>query len=309
MNETLQSIDVLVSLLEDQFIPKLVVSAVIILTLALIRWIILRAIYTYFQEVRIRYNWRKWTTHIGFLLSAVLIISVWFKEFSSVLTFLGLLSAGIAIALREPVVNFFGWIFLLWRKPFNVGDRIKIGDDIGDVIDIRIFQFSMMEVGAWVNSDQYSGRIVDVPNGRVFTMPQYNYSKQFPLLWNELSFRTTFESDIESVKSIIKIALDLPEIQNSKDDIAKLNDVIENFITYNISADTAIFFKVVENGYQFTFRYLCKFNGRRKTEQIIWESIIKSVNENPNVRFAYPTQRFVSGIDNKIQGQDSYNIV
>ncbi|MFA7627124.1 MAG: mechanosensitive ion channel family protein, partial [Candidatus Kapaibacterium sp.] len=154
-----------------------------------------------------------------------------------------------------------------------------------------------------------SGRIVDVPNGRVFTMPQYNYSKQFPLLWNELSFRTTFESDIESVKSIIKIALDLPEIQNSKDDIAKLNDVIENFITYNISADTAIFFKVVENGYQFTFRYLCKFNGRRKTEQIIWESIIKSVNENPNVRFAYPTQRFVSGIDNKIQGQNSYNIV
>src|SRR5690606_36476294 len=130
--------------------------------------------------------------------SAVLIISVWFKEFSSVLTFLGLLSAGIAIALREPVVNFFVWIFLLWRKPFNVGDRIKIGDDIGDVIDIRIFQFSMMEVGAWDNSDQYSGRIVDVPNGRVFTMPQYNYSKQFPLLWNELSFRTTFESDIES---------------------------------------------------------------------------------------------------------------
>lgn len=297
MNETIQSMDILVKLLESQFIPKLIISAVIIIVLLLTRWIALRAIYSYFHDVRVRYNWRKWTTHVGFLLSAILIISVWFKEFSSVLTFLGLLSAGIAIALREPVVNFFGWVFLLWRKPFTVGDRIKIGEDTGDVIDIRIFQFSLMEIGAWVGSDQYTGRIIDVPKGKVFSFAQYNFSKQFPLIWNELSFRVTFESDIERTRTIIKEALDSQELQVEQSDIDRLKHVIENFITYNASTESASFYKVVENGIQFTFRYLCKFNRRRVTEQIIWEKIIKAIQTDKKVKFAYPTQRFITNID------------
>lgn len=294
MNETLQSMDLLVRIIEDQFIPKLIVSAVIILVLGLIRWLALRAIYSYFSDVKIRYNWRKWTTHIGFLLSAVLIISVWFKEFSSVLTFLGLLSAGIAIALREPVVNFFGWMFLLWRKPFSVGDRIKIGDDTGDVIDIRIFQFSLMEVGAWVASDQYTGRIIDVPNGKVFSFAQYNFSKEFPLIWNELSFRVTFESDIELTRQAIFNALSSQKLSINEEDVEKLKNVIENYVTYNVSAESAVFYKVVENGIQFTFRYLCKFNQRRLTEQVIWEILIKDIQQNDKIKFAYPTQRFIS---------------
>jgi small-conductance mechanosensitive channel len=301
--------DILVKLLESQFIPKLMISAVIILVLFLARWVTLRAIYSYFPDVRIRYNWRKWTTHIGFLLSAILIISVWFKEFSSVLTFLGLLSAGIAIALREPVVNFFGWVFLLWRKPFSVGDRIKIGDDTGDVIDIRIFQFSLMEIGAWVGSDQYTGRIVDVPNGKVFTNAQYNFSKHFPLIWNELSFRVTFESDIERTTTIIKDALDAQELQVEPTDIDRLKHVIDNFVTYNASTESASFYKVVENGIQFTFRYLCKFNRRRVTEQIIWEKIIKAIQNDEKVKFAYPTQRFIANLETQNSSQNKYNIV
>ncbi|GAB1371920.1 mechanosensitive ion channel [Candidatus Kapaibacterium sp.] len=297
MNETIQSMDILVRILEYQFIPKLMVSAAIIVVLGLVRWIILRTVNNYSKEARIRYNWRKWTTHVGFLLSAVLIISVWFREFSSVLTFLGLLSAGIAIALREPVVNFFGWMFLLWRKPFSVGDRIKIGDDIGDVIDIRIFQFSVMEVGAWVNSDQYTGRIIDIPNGKIFTHQQYNYTKQFPLIWNELSFRVTFESNTEKVKQFILEALGNEKLNVSNEYIEQLKNVVEDYVVYSPSVEPSVFFKVVENGIQFTFRYLCKFNERRITEQVIWEHIIASVKSEKEVKFAYPTQRFVAGID------------
>ncbi|MBX3042487.1 MAG: mechanosensitive ion channel [Candidatus Kapabacteria bacterium] len=309
MNETIQSMDLIVKLLESQFIPKILISLVIILVLLFIRWLVLRAINTYFHDVRIRYTWRKWTTHIGFLLSAILIISVWFKEFSSVLTFLGLLSAGIAIALREPVVNFFGWVFLLWRKPFSVGDRIKIGDDTGDVIDIRIFQFSLMEVGAWVGSDQYTGRVIDVPNGKVFSYPQYNFSKQFPLIWNELSFRVTFDSNIEKAKQLIFDSISQSDIDVSTDDTDKLKDVIENFVTYNVSTEPAVYYKVVENGIQFTFRYLCRFNRRRLTEQMIWEKLIDKIFKDDKVKFAYPTQKFIGGIDSQNSSNDNYNIV
>lgn len=309
MNETIISTDLLVKLLETQFLPKLIVSAGIIMLLALLRWIVLRAVNNYIHDVKLRYNWRKWSTHIGFMLSAILVISVWFKEFSSILTFLGLLSAGIAIALREPVVNFFGWLFLLWRKPFSVGDRIKIGEDTGDVIDIRIFQFSLMEIGAWVGSDQYTGRIVDVPNGKVFSQQQYNFSKQFPLIWNELSFRVTFESSIENTKSIIEKAINQPELQIQQEDIDKLKETVENFVVYNPVTKPSIFYKVVENGIQFTFRYLCKFYLRRLTEQLIWDKIIEAVQNENTVKFAYPTQRFIGGIDSRNTKEDTTFLV
>jgi len=297
LDKPFASMDILINLIEIQFIPRALISAGIILILFLLRWIIIRTIYKYSNDVRFRYNWRKWTSHIGFLLSAILIISVWFEEFSSVLTFLGLLSAGIAIALREPVVNFFGWIFLLWRKPFSVGDRIKIGNDTGDVIDIRIFQFSVMEVGAWVNSDQYTGRIIDIPNGKVFTEQQYNFNKQFPYIWNEISFRVTFESNIERVKEIINTSIDIPSLKIDEKTKEILSDIVENYIIYNATTDPQIYFKVVENGISFTFRYLCKFNERRTSEQLIWENLINAIILDSKVNFAYPTQRFVTEID------------
>ena len=74
-------------------------------------------------------------------------------------TFLGLLSAGVAIALKDPLVNLAGWGFIVWRKPFGIGDRIQLGDSRGDVIDQRIFMFTLMEIGNWVDAERSTGRV------------------------------------------------------------------------------------------------------------------------------------------------------
>ena len=89
-------------------------------------------------------------------------------------TFLGLLSAGLAIALKDVVASMAGWIFILWRRPFQLGDRIQIGDRAGDVVDLRLFQFTLLEIGNWVDADQSTGRSIHVPNGAVFTEPLFN---------------------------------------------------------------------------------------------------------------------------------------
>lgn len=105
--------------------------------------------------------------------------------------------------MRDPLINFAGWMFIMLRKPFVVGDRIQIGEHRGDVIDTRIFQFTMVEIGNWVDSDQSTGRIIHIPNGWVFNHSTANYSQGFAFIWNELPIIITFESNWEKAKKIL----------------------------------------------------------------------------------------------------------
>ena len=137
------------------------------------------------------------------MLCVFVVGSLWFRGFQSLSTYLGLLSAGVAIALQTPLVNLAGWFFILWRKPFHVGDRIEIGDVKGDVIDQRIFMFSLMEIGNRVDAEQSTGRVIHVPNGKVFSEPLANYTDGFQYIWNEIPVLLTFESNWEKAKEIL----------------------------------------------------------------------------------------------------------
>ena len=90
------------------------------------------------------------------------------------------------------------------RRPFALGDRIQIGKHSGDVIDIRFFQFTINEIGNWVDADQSTGRIIHIPNGKVFTEAQANFTQGFSHIWNEIGVLVTFESDWEKAKNILE---------------------------------------------------------------------------------------------------------
>ena len=136
---------------------KLLVSFAILLVLWLIRLLVLVVVHRRSDDVRIRYRWKKTSQYVMVTLAVVILGTIWIQGFRSLATYLGLLSAGLAIALKELVANFVGWAFILWRRPFEVGDRIQIGDTAGDVIDLRIFQFTLLEIGNWVDADQSTG--------------------------------------------------------------------------------------------------------------------------------------------------------
>src|SRR5213080_3310292 len=156
---------------------RLFATLATIVGLWLVHRIALGLVYRRVRDPWGRYRWRKGLTYVLVAAGVVIVGRMWFAGVQALATFLGLLSAGLAIALKDPVADLAGWAFIIWRGPFEVGDRIQIGPHAGDVIDLGLFQFTLNEIGAWVQADQSTGRIIHVPNGKIFTDPVANYNK------------------------------------------------------------------------------------------------------------------------------------
>jgi small-conductance mechanosensitive channel len=271
---------------------KVVHTGVVVLALWAIRALILRIVWARSDDAATRYGWRKVTGYIAVAIGFLATARVWFAGFGSFATFAGLVSAGLAIALRDIVANLAGWVFLVWRRPFVVGDRIQIGEHRGDVIDIRAFQFSLMEVGNWVDADQSTGRVLHVPNGLVLTQTVANYSRGFPYIWNEIPVLITFESDWKRAKEILlEIVTNRPEALSERAEQALREASKKVFIRYPTLTPT-VYTAVRESGVLLTLRYLCPPRRRRGTEQSIWEGILDAFADEPGIDFAYPTTRF-----------------
>jgi len=165
---------------------KILISIIIIFLLSVFRFVILRLVWRQTKDAKVRYQWNRTISFIIPFTGIILVGAVWIPAFEQFGAFLGLITAGLAIALKDPITNLAGWLFILIRKPFVLGDRVQIGQNTGDIIDIRLFQFTMLEIGNWVEADQSTGRIIHLPNGKVFLEPQANYSSGFEYIWNEI---------------------------------------------------------------------------------------------------------------------------
>jgi small-conductance mechanosensitive channel len=244
----------------------------------------------------VRYNWRRGTTYVTALVAILILGRVWFSGFQSVTTYLGLLSAGIAIALRDPIVNLAGWAFIMWRRPFTVGDRIEVGTYRGDVIDLRLFQFTLMEIGHWVDADQSTGRVIRIPNGKIFTEMLANYSKGFKYLWDEIPVLITFESNWQKAKEILaKIGNHNAEHLTE----AAQKQVIEasaNMMIFYKTLTPTVYTSVKDCGVLLTIRYLCEPRNRRGVQHAMWEEILTAFASCDDIDFAYPTQRFYENV-------------
>ncbi len=276
----------------QEFQAKLLGSFLAIVFLLLIRKILLSIVFRGTKKVGIRYRWRKTSAYVTFVFCVFVIGGVWFKGFQSISTYLGLLSAGLAIALQDPLVNLAGWVFILWRRPFSVGDRIQIGEYRGDVIDQRIFMFTLMEIGNWVDADQSTGRVIHIPNGKVFREVLANYSKGFQYIWNEIAVLVTFESNWEKAKEILlKIGATHGE-HLSKSAEQKVREAARKVMIFFKKLTPIVYTSVKDSGVLLTIRYLCEPRRRRTSEQEIWEDILKEFKKCNDIDFAYPSQRF-----------------
>ena len=268
-------------------------SVLVIIILFVLRRALLAVVSRRVEDPTSRYRWAKTSAYTASLIGLAVVIQIWFIALRSLSTFLGLLSAGLAIALRDLVADFAGWLFILFRRPFDLGDRIQIGSHAGDVIDRRIFQFSIMEIGNWVDADQSTGRVIHIPNQRVFLEPLANYSAGFPYLWNELKVLVTLESDWKKAKTLF--AEITKEI--TKDVVAEAQgprkEGDQRFLIHYRTLTPAVYTSVEESGVLLTVRYLCRPRERRGTSEALWEEILQAVSRTEGIELAYPTQRLV----------------
>jgi small-conductance mechanosensitive channel len=266
---------------------RLLSTGVLLLGLVAVRVIALRIMRARVDEPTDRYRWRKSVDYLLIATGVLTIGRVWSSGVAQLGTFLGLVTAGLALALREPIANVAGWLFLLWRRPFRVGDRIQVGAFAGDVIDMRLFQFSLLEIRGRVDADQPTGRIVHVPNATVFTTPQVNFSDGFPFLWVELPVTLTFDSNWARAKEAFRAIA--ARHGGTTDDV--LGSLRAKYAVGPLDADPVVYTSVAPHGIVLTIRALSPVLTPRAVTQAIWEDVLRAVAGWPDVSFAYPTTR------------------
>ncbi|MBL7016806.1 MAG: mechanosensitive ion channel family protein [Kiritimatiellales bacterium] len=238
------------------------------------------------------YHIRRAVTYIYTAILFLVVGSIWFKGIASLSTFLGLASAGLAVALHDTIANIAGFFFIEARKPFRVGDRIELDHVKGDVIDIRLFEFSIVEVGNWVDADQSTGRIVHVPNSMVMRMPLSNYHIGFEYIWNEVPVLITFESDWKKAKDILREVAKKHTEALSAGAQAQIRRAAKKYLIVAGTLTPTVYTTVKDSGVMLTIRYIVDPRQRRGTEQKIWENILESFASEPMIDLAYNTTRF-----------------
>ena len=281
----------------------LLITFIVIAGLWLLERLVLAIVYRRFTDPWTRYRWRKSVTYL-FLVVAVLVIGrEWLEGFKSLATFLGIVSAGVAIALKDPLANLAGWAFIVWSSPFEVGDRVEIAKHKGDVIDIHLFQFTLNEIGVWVDADQSTGRIVKIPNQLVFTEAVANYDKGFKYVWNEVPVLVTYESNWRKAKEILTaIAVRHAEHLTAEAERDLLAASQQYLITYK-KLTPIVYTSTTASGILLTIRYLIEPRRRRGTVSAIWDDVLAEFGTAPDIDLAYHTVRsFSNPIEGKIVG-------
>lgn len=210
-----------------------------------------------------------------FILGLLGFVSIWFDNPARLATGVGLVAAGLAFALQKVITSFAGYFVILRGKTFNVGDRITMGGVRGDVIALNFIQTVIMEMGEppsvqgedpgmWVQSRQYTGRIVTVTNAKIFDEPVYNYTRDFPFLWEEMQIPISYNDDDTIVEHILLIAAGKETIKIEEVAEPTLKVLQEQF-SIHTPEDLAprVFMRLTDNWVELTVRFLCRDHDMR----------------------------------------------
>lgn len=220
-----------------------------------------------------RYKSQKGVEFIGYVVLVILSFSYFTGNIKDFTLAIGLFSAGVAITLQELFLSIAGSIYIFVVKVYKPGDRIEINGIKGDVIDVDSMYTTMMEIGEWVSSDNYSGRIVKLSNAFVFKGAIYNYSQDFPFIWDEFNLPIRYGSDIDIAKSIvIKIA---SETLSEYTRASKLQweTIVNKYYIEDAQIDPTLAIALTDNWIQFNLRYIVDYKKRRFTKHLLNDAI------------------------------------
>ena len=282
---------------------RIVSTIIAFLVLWLLRFLILKLIYLRSDEPSVRYFSRKLSFYITILASFLAAVVIWSRDLVNfnLGTFLGLAVGGIAIAIKDLIVNVFAWIYILLSKTFELGDRISIGEATGDVVDRGVFQFVIVEIGNWVPADQSTGRLIHIPNGMIFQHPIANYTRGFNFIWEDIAILLTFESDWRKAKSILEEVAERHTKGFVEDAQQAMKKATSRFFIFYKKLTPIVYTAVKESGVELSVRYVVPPRRRRKLSQLIWEDVLTEFAACDEIDFAYPTYR---AYFNAVEGKD-----
>jgi len=224
-----------------------------------------------------RYRVRKTVSLLGYIAGGLVVGFIFSDRFGAFTVAFGVAGAGIAFALQEVIASVAGWAAIALGNFFRVGDRVQLGGIKGDVIDIGVLRTTVMECGSWVAGDLYNGRIVRVANSFVFKEPVYNYSGDFPFLWDEITVPVRYGSDAKLARRMVEEVVG--EVVKEYTDFARdaWEDMVKKYRIEDARIDPMVTLVANDNWLEFTARYVVDYRKRRGTKDLIFTALMEAV--------------------------------
>jgi small-conductance mechanosensitive channel len=209
---------------------------------------------------------------------------------------IGAMLATFAIGMRDLIANVVGWMIIASHKGFQTGDRIEVGDIIGDVIDIGLIRTTIAEIGNWEEQgEQSTGRLVSVPNSVILTKNIINYNRGFDTMWNEIEIMITFESNWEKAEHILAEIANY-DFEKRRDGFAEKMRIVKRdfMVTYNYISPK-VYVTIVDSGVRLVVRHMVYIRERRIVSDELSRNILKAFHKDNDIEFAYNTIRYFNG--------------
>ena len=230
----------------------------------------------------------------GIHLSTALILligiaSIWFDDPTRLTTAMGLVTAGLAFALQRVVTAIAGYFLILRGSTFNVGDRIVMGGVRGDVIALGFMQTTIMEMGQpppvqnadpamWVKARQYTGRIVTVSNAKVFDEPVFNYTREFPYLWEEMTIPISYRDDRATAERILLEAAERHTVKIAEIGEPAVAELESRYAMKRTDMKPRVFWRMTDNWLELTVRFIAKDHGVRDLKDAMTRDILAGLD-------------------------------
>ncbi|MGB7414275.1 MAG: mechanosensitive ion channel domain-containing protein [Thermosynechococcaceae cyanobacterium] len=264
-------------LLADPLIGRFVEVGIGVIAIAILFRVISASFTRYIRDSDARYRSRKVIALVSYLLMLLFAASVFSDSLSQLTVIFGVAGAGIAFALQEVIASLAGWAAISLGQFYKSGDRVQLGGITGDVIDISLLRTTLMECGDWVKSDLYNGRIVRVANSFVFKEPVYNYSGDFPFLWDEIKVPIKHGGDHHLARKMLNQAAQdiageyIPQAQDF------WNGMVHKYLIEDARIEPMVTLTATDNWIEFTVRYVVSYKKRRITKDLLFTRILDEI--------------------------------
>jgi small-conductance mechanosensitive channel len=227
---------------------------------------------------------------ITYVAAALVILSIVFGFGGNFATIIGILGAGVAFASQEVIGSFAGYLNIITGNIFKIGDRIRIGNVVGDVLDISLLRTTVMEIGEWVKADQYTGRVVSLANRVVFSDPVFNYTQHSSYLWDEIMIPVTYDSNWRRAVEIILAKGEELTARFHAEARAEFEEMMKKYPALReVPVEPSLYIMMTDNWIELTLRYIVEARNRRSVKGDIHGELLKCFDQEPGIRVASVT--------------------
>lgn len=239
-----------------------------------------------------RYNLHRVLRLVAGAAIALIVVSVLFANWYTAAVSFGVLSLVVGLAVQTPFTSLLGWVYILVRAPYRVGDRIRIGEATGDVIDVGYLDTTLWEVGGqYLSTDHPSGRVIRFPNSDVLSKAVFNYSwPLFPYLWNEVTFQIAYDSDLEFVGRVMREVAEAEIGDAMRERIRAYRELLAEtpIDAMQVSEDPSVVFRVSPSTWvEATVRYLVEPREAGPVKTRLVQQMLERLNAEPE-RVGFP---------------------